>query len=299
MHETNIRLLDLNLLLALKVLIEEKHVSRSALRIGLSQPAMSRALGKLRQILKDPLLVKGSAGLDLSARAIDLYQPLVNVLSTITQIVSPPSSNPASMQGEIVIATRDNEMVSILPKVINCIMKEAPLLTLRIVPLTGDDLSLLEQNKVDFIMSGTESKSATLCRSTLYKEDFVCLLASHNPAIEHFTLKKYVEMKHCMVTLTGFGLGAVDEILAEKGLTRIIAVRVPYFLAASHIVASTDLIVTLPRKVGALFSQDSKVNLIEPPIKIPSFSIYLYWHVRNQSNPVHQWLRKLIRDINQ
>ncbi len=296
----NIRLLDLNLLVALKALLEEKHVSRAALRIGLSQPAMSRALGKLRQILKDPLLVKGSGGLDLSARAIDLYQPLVNVLSEISQIISPPSSNPASMQGEIVIATRDNEMVSILPKFINCIMKDAPNLTLRIVPLIGDDLSLLEQNKVDFIIAGTDSKSTTLCRSTLYKEDFVCLLASHHPAVKHvITLKKFVEMKHCMVTLTGFGLGVVDTILAEKGLTRTIAIRVPHFLAASHIVANTDLIVTLPRKVGILFSKDKKINLIEPPIKIPSFPIYLYWHVRNQNNPVHKWLRKLIRDNNQ
>ncbi|EKD71229.1 MAG: transcriptional regulator, LysR family [uncultured bacterium] len=215
---------------------------------------------------------------------------------TIHQIITPPSSLPSAMQGEIVIATRDNEMVSILPQVINIISKEAPGLTLRIVPLIGDDLSPLEHNKVDFIMTGTDSKSATtLCRSTLYKEDFVCLVSSNNPVTKSFTLEKFVNMKHCMVSITGFGPGFVDTALAQKGLERKISITVPHFLAASYIVASTDLVATLPRKVGQLLSQQKKITLLEPPIKIPSFSIYLYWHIRNQNNPTHKWLRKIIR----
>lgn len=291
----NIKSLDLNLLVTLKALLEEKHISRAATRIGLSQPAMSRALARLRHAFNDPLLVKSTGGLDLSARATDLYQPLLNVLADINQLITPPSSHPSTMQGEIVIATRDNEMVSILPQVINCISKDAPGLTLRIVPLIGDDLSPLEHNKVDFIMTGTDSKSATLCRSTLYKEDFVCLVAENNPVVQNFTLEKFVKMKHCMVTITGFGPGFVDTILAQKGLKRKITITVPHFLAASYIVASTDLVVTLPRKVGLLLSQQKNITLLEPPIKITSFSIYLYWHIRNKNNPTHTWLRKIIR----
>ncbi len=291
----NIRSLDLNLLVALKALLEEKHVTRAAMRVGMSQPAMSHALARLRDILKDPLLVKGVSGFGLSARANDLYQPLLNIFSEINHIITPPSSHPANMQGEIVIATRDNEMVSILPQVINCISKDAPGLTLRVIPLVGDDLSPLEQNKVDFIITGTDSKSATLCRSTLYKEDFVCLLSAKNSNIKNFTLEKFIQMKHCLVNITGFGPGRVDTLLAEKGLKRNVTVMVPHFLAASYIVASTDLVLTLPRKIGLLLSQEKKITLLEPPIKMPSFAIYLYWHIRNQNNPTHKWLRNIIR----
>jgi DNA-binding transcriptional LysR family regulator len=99
-----------------------------------------------------------------------------------------------------------------------------------------------------------------------------------------------------MVSITGFGPGLVDNVLAQNGLTRKIKVKVPHFLAASFIVASTDLVVTLPRKVGLLLSQQKKIILLEPPLKIPSFSIYLYWHIRNKNNPTHTWVRKIIRE---
>lgn len=295
MHKMNIKSLDLNLLVALKALLEEKHITRAAIRVGLSQPAMSRALARLREVFNDPLLVRGANGLDLSARANDIYQPLLNVFSEIHHIMTPSFSQPEMMQGEITIATRDNEMVTILPQVLNCISKEAPGLTFRIISLVGDDLSPLEQNKVDFIMTGTDSKSATLCRSILYKEDFVCLVATNNPVAQHFTLEEFVKMNHCLVSITGFGPGLVDTILAQKGLQRKIVIMVPHFLAASYIVANTDLVVTLPRRVGLLLSQHKKITVLEPPIKIPSFCIYLYWHIRNQNNPTHTWLRKIIR----
>ncbi len=298
MHETNLRSIDLNLLTALKALLDEKHVTRAAHKINLSQPAMSRALARLRQLLKDPLLVKGKNGLDLSSRAQLLYNPLQNILKEIHCIISPPTNDPLLMKDEITIATRDYEMVAVLPKIIQYISKHAPGLTLRIVHLTGDNLSLLEENKVDFILSGTDNQSATLYRHQLFQEDFVCLVSAKNSFLKKdFTLKKFLQMKHCLVTINGFGPGIVDTILSEKGLKREIIIRVPHFLAAAYIVADSDLIVTLPRHAGLLVSQHNKLRLLEPPLKIPSFSIYLYWHARNQNNPVHQWLRKSTKNI--
>lgn len=297
MRETNIRSIDLNLLVALKALLDEKHVSRAALRLGLSQPAMSRALGRLRVLLKDPLLVKGSSGFDLTTRAQELFQPLQNILGEINQILSPPNCDPALMKDEIVIATRDYEMVSILPNVINIIAKEAPGLKFQVVPLVGNDLSPLDNNGVDFIITGTDTTSTTLCRQLLYKEEFACLVAADNPILnEKLTLKNYCRMRHCMVTITGFGPGIVDKTLEEHRHHREITVRVPHFLAAAYIVAASDLIVTLPKRAAILLSQQQNMTMLEPPIKIRSFSIYLYWHMRNQNNPMHKWLRRKIRD---
>jgi len=296
MREMNIKNLDLNLLAALNALLEEKNVTRAAARINLSQPATSRALARLRNMFQDPLLVKGAKGMVLTARANELYQPLQHILNDITAMVSPPSIEPGAMQGEVVIATRDYELAAILPKVINRLRVESPNLTLRIIPLIGDDLSSLENQHVDFILTATESKAATLYRYTVYKESFVCLASKDNPAIQKgMTLETYTAAKHCLVTISGFGLGIVDTLLAQKNLKRNVVVRVPHFLAVAHIIADSDLVVTLPRRLGELLSRQENIILINPPLKIPSFPVYLYWHARNQNNPIHRWIRKVIQ----
>ena len=98
-------------------------------------------------------------------------------------------------------------------------------------------------------------------------------------------------MKHCLITILGAGPGYVDELLAEQGLQREIAIHIPHFLAASYIVADSNFIVTLPRRLVLLLSDNKRISIAEPPFKIPYFPIHLYWHSRNQNNPMHQWVR--------
>jgi DNA-binding transcriptional LysR family regulator len=298
MHKVNIKSLDLNLLVALSALLEEKHVSRAALRANLSQPAMSRVLGRLRVMFADPLLVKGTRGMVLTARAITLNEPLQIILRDIENLVKPPAINPQEMQGEIVIACRDYELVTIMPQAINIISQQAPLLSIRIVQLIGDDLSLLEQHKVDFVLAGTNSSSATLHRHTLFNDSFVCALASNNPyAKQPLTLERYIQMKHCLVTISNVGMGIVDEILEKKNMQRNITVFVPYFLGALSVIEYSDLIITLPKRVGEWFANHGKIVLLEPPLTICSFAIHLYWHQRNHQNPIHQWVKEVIKKV--
>jgi DNA-binding transcriptional LysR family regulator len=296
MRETNLKTLDLNLLLALNALLEEKHVTRAAERMSLSQPAMSRALARLRDMFQDPLLVKGTRGMALTARAIDLYHPLQTILREISHIVSPPSVDPATMQGEIVIATRDYELATLFPSIISKITAQAPMLKLSVVSLSGDDLNPLEHHNVDFVLAGSEKKSATLHRYTLYQESFICVVSKNNAVIQDgMNLETYIQMKHCFVSIANFGLSIVDTALLKKNLKRHVVVRVPHFLAVSHIVSNSNLIATIPRRLGELLAKQENVVLMKPPFSIPRFPIYLYWHVRNQHNPIHQWLRKVIR----
>jgi DNA-binding transcriptional LysR family regulator len=293
MRQVNISSLDLNLLIALKALLDERHVTRAAEKVQLSQPAMSRALQRLRKMFDDELLVKGTGGMTLTARAEEIKGPLQQILSEISHIVTAPVIEPKEMRGEVVIATRDYEMAAILPDVIRKITEQAPGLMVKLVPMVGDDLSPLERNELDFVVAGTDRTSATLCRRTLLKDNFICVVAANHPiARQKLTLSKYVAMKHCLVTITEFRPGIVDRYLAEHGHSRKAAVRVPYFMAASSVVANSDLIVTLPRRLGLMLAKQKELTTVELPFKVRDFSIYLYWHVRNQNNPMHVWLRE-------
>ncbi|MDR3612235.1 MAG: LysR family transcriptional regulator [Candidatus Obscuribacterales bacterium] len=293
MREVNLSSLDLNLLVTLKALLDERHVTRAAERVGLSQPAMSRALQRLRIMFKDPILVKGTGGMMLTARAEELKLPLQGILNEISHIITAPVVDPKEMNGEIVIATRDFEMSAILPTVITSIIEQAPGIKIRVVPLAGDDLSLLERNEIDFVVAGTDKSLATLNRATLVKDNFVCLVAPDNPAArEKLTLKKYVSMRHCLVEIGLFRVGIVDAYLSKQGHSRKIAVRVPYFNAAVAMVENSDLIITVPKRLGLLLARQNRLVMLDLPIKVKDVSIFLYWHVRNQNNPMHVWLRK-------
>lgn len=293
MHQVNLKSIDLNLLVALKALLDEKHVSRAAASLSLSQPAMSRALNRLRAIFHDPLLVRGASGLCLTSRASELQQPLQHILNEIQNLLLPLTCDPAEMKGEIAIGARDYEIVTVLPSVIQYITHHAPQLKVSIVSLSGDHLDPLEKHEVDFILSATESHSASLYRKTLFEDDFVCLVSENNPVLEQeFTLKHYLDLKHCLITISGFGPGLVDLELAKHNLQRDVVVRTSQFLCVSHLIAHSNLVVTLPRKMGQLLSQQANIKLLETPMPLTPFSIFLYWHVKNQNNPTHQWIRQ-------
>src|SRR5271170_3492449 len=149
MRKVNLSSVDLNLLVVLKALLDERHVTHAAEKVGLSQPAMSRALQRLRAMFEDPLLVKGTGGMTLTARAAELSKPLQSILNEISHIITAPTLEPKEMRGEVVIATRDYEMAAILPDVIRKVIEHAPGLTIRVAPMVGDDLSPLERNEVD------------------------------------------------------------------------------------------------------------------------------------------------------
>lgn len=297
MREVNLGSLDLNLLVPLKALLEEGHVTQAAEKVGLSQPAMSRALQRLRAMFGDPLLVRGSGGrMTRTARGNELLKPLLDVLQDVSHLIASPSVDPADMRGEVVIASRDYEMAALMPSMIARVSKQAPGLTLSLRPMVGDDLSPLEENRVDFVVAGTDKNLATLTRRPLLRETFVCVLASdHELAQEPMTLENYLAMKHCVVSFSEQHTpGFVDRFLAERGQKRNIRVRVAYFLAAAQIVANSDLVVTLPRQLGLhLEQQQSNLKTLPLPLEVPPFSIFLYWHIRNQLNPIHSWLREL------
>lgn len=296
MHEANIKNLDLNLLSALNALLEERNVTRAAQRIHLSQPAMSRALARLRDMFQDPLLVKSPKGMILTSRANALYEPLQVVLRDIAAMISPPSASPADMQGEIIFGAPDYESAVILPKVIARITTEAPNIRCRIIPLGSDEIGAIQHNQADYVFTNIDSKAANLYRH-VYQEHFTCLAAeSHRLAGKSISLDDYLAAKHCVISTSGLGLGIIDQYLNNKNLKRNIVARVPYFLAATYVIAESDLLLALPSRLACLVEKSAKVVSFPLPLNIPSFSLYVYWHAKNQENAMHRWVRGIIKE---
>jgi DNA-binding transcriptional LysR family regulator len=127
-------------------------------------------------------------------------------------------------------------------------------------------------------------------------EGFVCLVDKNSQAANQpLTLDHYLQMRHCLVSITNVVTGLVDKVLAEKNLKREVAIKIPYFSSVPHIIQDSDLIITLPERLGRLLAMHYPLICLQPPISIPNYQIHLYWHPKQHTNPIHQWIRKLFQ----
>ena len=298
MHEMNLGGVDLNLLVSLQFLLEERSVTEAARRMPLSQPAMSHALARLRVLFDDPLLVRSSGGMVATPRAEALVEPLRRVLSEAGQLIRPPEFNPAALQGKLRLATTDYMTLVVLPQILGRLFDEAPALELDVEPWRRPGTWLaLERGKVDFAIHAIDDAPAGFYRKKLFTDDFACVMRRGHPmAKKNLTLRRYVDLKHALITVTGSGKGHVNELLEKKGLTRDIVLRIPSFLAAPMIVAQSDLVLTLPRRLAMRFSQIAHLVVRDPPLKLGRMTFSLVWHERNRQDPAHQWVRTLFAE---
>lgn len=294
MHEIDLRGLDLNLLLALHALLAERHVTRAAQRIGLSQSAMSHALSRLRDLFADPLLVRSSQGMVLTPRAENLTAPLRQTLLGIEQMLRPPVFEPKIAQGTIRLVTSDYATTVILPSVLKRLSVEAPDLKLECHHWSNNTLSELKAGSFDLALGGQNPPEASEfnCQK-LFVEDFALVVRADHPLTSsELTLDSYIAWPHALISVTD-GRGYVDRVLAQQGVKRRIRLKLPHFLAAPLIVAQTELVLTLPRRLATLFASFADLQVLEPPIQLEEFDYILLWHSRQDSDPLHFWLRGL------
>lgn len=293
MREVNLAGIDLNLLVALDALLAERSVTRAADRVGLSQPAMSRALGRLRALFGDALLVRSSAGLVPTPRAEALEPRLRHLLSEVGQIVRPPGFDPATLTGTARIAMPDYLSVLLLPALLRRLEREAPGLDVALVPARGSTPAELESGELDLAVGNFPKVPAGFYGSVLLTDGFACVMRRGHPALrEPLTLDRYSVLRHALITVRDDrSPGPVDEALEPLGLTRRIAVRVPNFLAAPMIVAETDLIITLPRQLAHWLAGRAALEVVEPPLDLGRFTIRTLWHERRREDAEHAWLR--------
>jgi DNA-binding transcriptional LysR family regulator len=295
---TNLRSFDLNLLLALKALIEEKSVSHAAEKMCISQPAMSHVLRRLREQLEDPVLVKSASGMVPTARAQALLEPTVAVLREIEKIVQPPEAfNPATSRRKFVIATSDYVTFALLPELAEFVIQRAPDIGLLIrQPITGPSHIAFEQQDIDLAIGFNAFFGATphLCSKKLMNESIVCLTRQCNAAVpgNDITPEQFLECKHALITWREAGTGLVDDCLARVGLRRKISLVLPNFLAAPWILEKTDLLLCLPRRMADKFVQLAPLKILPIPIDLPRYELIMLWRPCHERDQAHMWLRE-------
>lgn len=289
---------DLNLLKLFDALLKERSVTRAGHRLGLSQPAASRGLGRLRRLLNDQLLVRTSQGLELTSRAADLSESVAKLLEDARAIVAPSVFEPSTASGKFIIATADHMALLMMPTLLSKLGKLAPDLDLEIPASSGDNVDLVAQGGADLAMGVYHDLPARFYQRSLYDEDLVCLVRRNHPVIaEQLNLERFISLKHISVIITGHGRNAVDDALANQGLTRRVAVRLPHFLAAPILVAKSDMILSLPRRLAHQISMSIPVEVLELPLEVERFTPSIIWHGRRHNDPAHIWLRKLMIEI--
>lgn len=304
MHKTDLAQLDLNLLIVLSALLEECSVTRAARKLNLSQSATSHALGRLRKLFNDPLLIRTSQGMIPTPFAEQLVEPLRQILSDVRQLIQTPTFDPQTAQGTVQLVATDYATIVILPKVLQRIMEEAPNLNVECHHWQKDTTEQLRSGTVDLALGGhnppslggqTPPGSKEFNAQQLFIERFVCVVrADHPVTTSAFTIDSYLAWPHALITITNSNKGYTDAFLEKLGAERRILLRLPHFLSAPLIVAKTDLILTLPQRLARLVSEFASLAILEPPIQLDEFSYIQLWHKRRQHEPMHIWLRELI-----
>jgi len=296
-HTRTLRGVDLNLLLVLQALLEERHVTRAATRLGLSQSATSHALSRLRELYGDPLLVRAGRELTLSPRAERLLPRLSQGLDELgAAVADEPAFDPRTARHHFKLGSSDYGQVVLLPRLLARLARDAPGVE---ISVNGDSHlpELLESGEIDLAVTPS-SIPRSLQTRTLFTEDFVCMVKRRSAlARGKLSLSRYLAARHVVVAPSGTPGSLVDNVLSQRGLSRQIALRVPNFLVAPIVVSAADYINTGPARLARHLAEVYPLTLLPPPLPLPDFEIKLTWHARLDHDPAQRWLRQVILDL--
>jgi DNA-binding transcriptional LysR family regulator len=298
MHIPHMAGLDLNLALVLHALLAEKSVSRAAKRLGLSQSATSHALARLRSALGDPLVVRAPRGVVPTARAQAIAGSLAAGLELLEKsLLAQPRFEPLTTARRFRIAATDYVEFLLLPRLIGALAAEAPKLEVWLRPFGDEALGEMQRGDVDLMIGvvGSEARKPNLKQRRLLDERLVCVVRERHPLTRvRLTTARFAAAKHVLIAPRGRPGGPIDDALAARGHERQIAVAVPHFLAAPHIVAETDLVLTMAARLAASFASVLPLRLLELPFELPPVRPSMLWHERNDDDPAHAWFRSRI-----
>jgi DNA-binding transcriptional LysR family regulator len=296
----NLSALDLNLLVVLRALLTERSVTRAARRVGLSQPATSHALARLREVLGDPLFVRSGRDLAPTPRAESLREPLEEALGKLERMLEAPRPfDPSTASRSFTIGASDYILFLLVPRLLERLARAAPKIDLSIRE-TGNRTVAESLSADGFDMLITvigPTKRPGLRVERLFSDRFACLVRRDHPRVKKkLTLDLYAELPHAFVAPRGTRGGAVDDALRARGRERRVALLLPNFLAAPHIVARSDLVVTLGERIAKTFAEQLPLRVLPPPVRLPGFEMSLIWHERMDADAGHAWLRRQIRE---
>ena len=297
---------DLNLLVVLNALLDERHVTRAGRKIGLSQPATSNVLKRLRSLFSDPLLTRVGSQMELTPRAVALQEPVRVALAAVRDALADPTPfDPTTVHARIRIATTDHVLLLVLPQLQRILASEDPGIELRFSSFgILDDVELLRTEQVDLLIGSFQMLPPQLRRQHLFSDEVVCLLRVEHPAIpkhskpgDPLDLDAFLAYPHLRIAPIRSRAGRVAEALSDLRVDRFVACELPGFLAAPFLIESTDLITVLSSRVADRFTPLLNVTTRRPPLDVAGFETDMVWHSRSDGVPVEQWVRGRVAEI--
>ena len=295
MRDVHIRNLDLNLLQPLRALLEERHITRAAKLCYLSQPAMSRALERLRRMFGDPLLTRSGRSYERTVRGERLLRDVQLLIPRLEAMVQGEQFNPSRSRDRFRLAMTDHASMIILPPLMDRIRAIAPNIRVEAFAWNNQRYEEVAAGRLDAALSA-EAAPRSLETEVLSHFDFVCLVGSaQRVRCRRFTLKQYLQLPHVLIDTWDGQQTLVDRPLAQLGVKRSVAVSMPFFVPAVFAIAHSDLILTLPRKLAEITAAVAGVRMIEAPREIAAFPYFMTWHSRVATEAAHVWFRQLLR----
>lgn len=295
----NLAGIDLNLLIVFDALMQERNVTRAGHKIGMTQPAVSNALNRLRHLLKDDLFLRGPKGMRPTPRAIELAGPIHQALTEVERALLPVAFDPSTATNTFRLAMADYAASLILPPLAKRIEREAPGVDIRV--RYNDNVSaptLLDRNEIDFAIGYHSDWPERFEAQVLFAEHYVCVMRrSHPLARDRITLEEFVTAKHLLITLTGEPVGFVDRLLRRRGLKRRVAMTANQFLVAPLIIEQSDMIMTLARRTAEHYAEINNLHMVPVPLEPDPIDLMLLWHKELSRHPAHEWMRAVLVDI--
>ena len=291
--------IDLNLLRVMRAVDQDGSVTRAAQRLGLSQPAVSNAIARLRRALGDPLFVRSSHGMEATPRARRVLDALDAAMGLIRQGLRDGAGfDPASAEESFNLLLSDLGEIVYLPRLMAHIQAHAPRVALQVRQFSsGGYAEALEAGLADLAVGYLSNPRSSLRSRKLFSVRFRCIVRAGHPVLDGpLTLDRYAALSHIAVSRRGGREAMVTTALAALGIERRIALVVPHFFATPAVVAATDLAVTVPANLAQLYEGRGIVSL-DLPFAVPAVELALYWHERMHEDPANRWLRTAFVDL--
>jgi len=294
-----LRDIDLNLLVVFNELIVERRVNAVAQSLGITQPAVSNALARLRRHLGDELFLRTSKGMEPTPFAARLAEPVAYALGMLqTALNHRTSFDPATSSRTFVLAMTDIGEIYFLPPLMNLMARIAPSVCVRTVRNAAGNLKdEMEAGRVDLALGLLPDLKAGFFQRRLFCHRYVCLFRKGHPLDKRqMTLAEFSNADHVVVIAAGTGHSRVDAMLEDSGIRRSIRLRVPHFVAIGHILRETDMIATVPERFAYRCAEPFGLSYVPHPAKLPEIAINQFWHARFHREPGNQWLRGVLSD---
>jgi DNA-binding transcriptional LysR family regulator len=302
MQNRNIIDIDFKLLVVFDAVVRYRSLTQAADNLGITQPAISKSIQRLREYFNDPLLVRTARGMEPTPRALALAVSVKSILKVFQEeLESAPEFDPVQSDREFVFYASDLGALIFLPKLLLALKQRAPGVRLRAVQMEQRHLTeALESGEVDLAIGAFPDFGAGFYQQRLYAETYICLVRKGHRATEGvFDLPQFLEESHIVVSAakTGHAHRVAEQILLDVCQPHRVALRVPNFLVPAVLLRDSDFVVTVPERMGELLSRDFGLAMLPCPVEIPTFEIKQYWHERFHHDPALKWFRTVVTDL--